>query len=76
MKEQGVEREPQIHLGAKVTEMEARGVQTRVGDESRRISAVNCDIERQEAQREKLQAEIAVEQSAPDVHTARTDLFK
>ena len=64
LKEQGVEREPQIHLGAKVTEMEARGVQTRVGDESRRISAVNRNIERQEAQREKLQAEIAVEQSA------------
>ena len=68
LKEQGIEREPQIHLGAKVMEMEARGVQTRVGDESRRISAVNLDIERQEAQREKLQVEIEAEQSPPHMY--------
>lgn len=62
LKEQGVEREPQIHLGAKVLEMEARGVRTRVGDESRRISKVNRDIERRGAQHEKLQVEIEAEQ--------------
>ena len=68
LKEQGIEREPQIHLGAKVMEMEARGVQTRVGDESRRISAVNLDLERQEAQRGKLRVEIEAEQSPPQVY--------
>ena len=68
LKEQGIEREPQIHLGAKVMEMEARGVQTRVGDESRRISVVNLDLERQEAQREKLQVEIEAEQSPPQMY--------
>ena len=68
LKEQGIEREPQIHLGAKVMEMEARGVQTRVGDESRRISAVNLDLERQEAQREKLRVEIEAEQSPPQMY--------
>ena len=68
LKEQGIEREPQIHLGAKVMEMEARGVQTRVGDESRRISAVNLDLERQEAQREKLRVEIEAEQTPPQMY--------
>ena len=68
LKEQGIEREPQIHLGAKVMEMEARGVQTRVGDESRRITAVNLDLECQEAQREKLQVEIEAEQSPPQMY--------
>jgi ATP-dependent exoDNAse (exonuclease V) alpha subunit len=61
LKEQGIEREPQIHLGAKVMEMEARGIQTRVGDESRRISQANRDRKRQQAKLEKLQAEIAAE---------------
>ena len=68
LKEQGIEREPQIHLGAKVMEMEARGVQTRVGDESRRISAVNLDIGRQEAQREKLQVEIEAVLAPPQMY--------
>ena len=61
LKEQGIEREPQIHLGAQVMEMEAKGIQTRVGDESRRISQVNRDIERREVQGEKVRAEIVVE---------------
>jgi hypothetical protein len=64
LKAQGIDREPQIHLGAKVLEMEARGIQTRVGDESRRISKRNRELKRQEAKREKLQAEIAAEQKA------------
>jgi MobA/MobL family len=61
LKAQGIDREPQIHLGAKVLEMEARGIQTRVGDESRRISKVNRDLARQAAKLEKLSAEIAAE---------------
>jgi hypothetical protein len=72
LKEQGLEREPQIHLGAQVMEMEARGIQTRVGDESRRISKVNRDLKRQEAKREKLQAEIAAEQKA-ELAAAQSD---
>ncbi|MGB7249899.1 MAG: MobQ family relaxase [Phormidesmis sp.] len=65
---QGIEREPQIHLGAKVMEMESRGVQTRVGDESRSISEVNRDIDRKEAQREKVQVEIEAEQVQPETY--------
>ena len=68
LKEQGVEREPQIHLGAKVLEMEARGVPTRVGEESRRIGKVNRDIERKAAQCEKVQAEIEAEQVQPETY--------
>ena len=64
LKEQGVEREPQIHLGAQVLEMEARGFQTRVGDESRRISKVNRDIGRREAQGETVRADIAAEEKS------------
>ena len=44
--------------------MESRGIQTRVGDESRRISKVNRDLKRQAAKREKIQAEIEAEQKA------------
>ena len=61
LKEQGIEREPQVHLGAKVLEMEARGVRTRVGDESRRVSKVNRDIERKQKRREEVQVDIAAE---------------
>ncbi|PZO20878.1 MAG: hypothetical protein DCF25_05860 [Leptolyngbya foveolarum] len=63
---QGIEREPQIHLGAKVMEIESRGVQTRVGDESRRISAANYDIDQQAAIREKLLAVTARDQGIPE----------
>ena len=62
LKEQGIEREPQIHLGAKVMELEARGVRTRVGDESRRIGEVNRDIEHRQQARDKVQADIKAEQ--------------
>ena len=65
---QGIEREPQIHLGAKVMEMESRGVRTRVGDESRRIIEVNRDIDQREAQRGKVQVEIAAEQVQPETY--------
>ena len=63
LKEQGIEREPQIHLGAKVLEMEARGIQTRVGDESRRISKVNRDIERKQKRRDQVRDQISDERT-------------
>ncbi|MGB3791025.1 MAG: MobQ family relaxase [Phormidesmis sp.] len=75
LKEQSVKREPQIHLGAQVMEMEARGVRTRVGDESRHISKVNRDIEQREAQREKLQVEIEAEQVTPEPYTLQELVF-
>ena len=68
LKEQGIEREPQVHLGAKVLEMEARGVQTRVGDESRRISKVNRDIERKQKRREEVQGAISAEQGQTETY--------
>ena len=61
---QGVERVPQIHLGAQVMEMEARGIPTRVGDESRRISQINRDLARQAAQYQQLQRQIEAEKLA------------
>ena len=75
LKDQGVEREPQIHLGAKVLEMEARGIQTQVGDESRRISKVNRDIERQEKQRKEIQADIAAERAEPQMYVLPELIF-
>jgi len=67
LEEQGVEREPQIHLGAKVMEMEARGISTQVGAESRRISKVNRNIARQQANRERLRASIKLEQTLEEI---------
>ena len=64
LKAQGSEREPQIHLGAKVMEMEARGIQTRVGDESRRISQENRELARQQAKYRQLQRQIEAEKAA------------
>ena len=64
---QGIDREPQIHLGAKVMEMEARGIRTRVGDESRRISQENRDLARQQAKHKQLQRQIEAEKVAARV---------
>lgn len=61
---QGIEREPQIHLGAKVMEMEARGIHTRVGDESRRINQVNQTMAHQEAEYQQLLQQIEAEKIA------------
>ena len=44
-------------------EMEARGISTQVAAESRRISEVNRDIARQQANRERLRASIKLEQT-------------
>ncbi|MFK8185268.1 MAG: MobQ family relaxase [Phormidesmis sp.] len=67
LEDQGVEREPQIHLGAKVMEMESRGISTQVGAESRRISKVNRDIARQKANRERLRTSIKLEQTLEQI---------
>jgi len=67
LEDQGVEREPQIHLGAKVMEMEARGISTQVGAESRRISKVNDDIARQQASRKRLRTSIEIEQTLEQI---------
>ncbi|MDJ0717323.1 MAG: MobQ family relaxase [Prochloraceae cyanobacterium] len=41
---QGIERLPQIHLGAQVAAMEKRGIRTATGDLYRRIDSVNAEI--------------------------------
>lgn len=61
---QGIERVPQIHLGAQVMEMESRGIHTRVGDESRRISQINRDLARQAAKYQQIQRQIEAEKIA------------
>ena len=47
--------------------MEARGVRTQLGDESRRIDAANRNLERQAAQREKQQVDIEAAQAEPQM---------
>ncbi|MEM8806863.1 MAG: MobQ family relaxase [Cyanobacteria bacterium P01_G01_bin.38] len=61
LEDQGIDRVPQIHLGAKVLEMEARGIRTRVGDESRRISNINRQLKYLELERQKAVQEIKTE---------------
>ncbi|NEZ61033.1 MobQ family relaxase [Adonisia turfae] len=41
LEEQGIDREPQIHLGPHVIQMEARGIRTEQGDTYRAINAAN-----------------------------------
>ncbi len=41
---QGLERIPQIHLGAQVAAMEKKGIPTAVGDEYRRIEEANAQL--------------------------------
>ena len=41
---QGIDRLPQIHLGAQVVAMEKKGIRTATGDEYRRIDSVNAEI--------------------------------
>ena len=58
LKDQGINREPTVHLGPGVTALERRGVTSRLGDINRRVTA-----ERQDAH--ELDAEIAeLEQAA------------
>ena len=58
LKDQGIDREPTVHLGPEVTALERRGVTSRLGDINRRVTA-----ERQDAH--ELDAEIAeLEQAA------------
>ena len=45
LEEQGINRLPQIHLGANVAKMKERGIRTSKGDEYDRISATNRRIE-------------------------------
>ena len=59
LKDQRIEREAQIHLGAQVIEMEKRGVPTRIGDEWRRIEAHNREVAEWETELEQIQLALA-----------------
>ena len=63
LKEQGSERQPQPKLGPAVMNMEAKGIRTDIGDEFRRVNAENRELERQQARREKVQADIRTERA-------------
>ena len=41
---QGIDRIPQVHLGVHVSQMKARGISTRIGDEYDRINLANAKI--------------------------------
>ena len=55
LKEQGIDREPTIHLGAKAYALEKQGIRTRLGDINREI------IARNQARAREVEAEITAE---------------
>lgn len=67
LEDQGIERVPQIHLGAQVIEMESKGIRTRVGDESRRISNINRHLKRLELEHQKTGQQIKTELTSEQV---------
>ena len=61
LKEQGINRIPQIHLGSAVTAMMKRGVATYKGSRYREIEEANKQIESLERSLAKVESEITVE---------------
>ncbi len=58
LKDRGLERIPQIHLGAFASTLEKRGVRTARGDEHRRIAIVNLEIAQLKLQSQQITREI------------------
>ena len=58
LQERGIDRIPQIHLGAKVWAMEARGIQTERGDQLREIKAANARIQTLQEKKKSLEAQL------------------
>lgn len=58
---QGVDREPQQHLGPTAADMERNGKASRIGDENRAIANDNSDRARDHAESARLASEIARE---------------
>jgi len=46
-KARGIDREPTIHLGTTIMDLEKRGIKTSLGDKNRAIEARNCNRKRQ-----------------------------
>lgn len=70
LKDQGIDREPQRHLGRDATQLERQGVETARGDELRAIFKRNAEVIDLAAERERRQQERAAEQARPQ-ETAR-----
>lgn len=60
LEEQGINRIPQIHLGANVAKMKERGISTNRGDEYDRISAANHKIQMLEKNIDNLDSLVTV----------------
>ena len=67
LKDQGSERQPQPKLGPAVINMEAKGIRTDKGDEFRRVAKENRAVELNQQRREKVRAEIDIEQGRSQV---------
>lgn len=59
---QGIDREPTQHLGAKVSALENKGIETDRGDQARQIDARNSELESLKREAEKIAREIIAEQ--------------
>lgn len=59
--DRGLERVPQIHLGAKANNLEKKGIRTARGDEHRKISAINREIATLQIQLEIIQQQLRTE---------------
>lgn len=55
---QGLNREPQQHMGPNASAMERRGEATRIGDKNRDIAVRNADRSREETKLEQIETEI------------------
>jgi hypothetical protein len=62
-KEQGIDREPGVHLGPAATAMERRGIRTELGERNREIAERNREKE-ELAHQAALEADLAYEQEA------------
>ena len=71
LQERGIDREPQIHLGPVVIEMERKGIRTEMGDTYRAISIANDNREKaRQADAESLSQHISAGDSDELSHTS------
>jgi hypothetical protein len=58
LEEQGIDREPTVHLGPQATAMEREGVVTRLGDHNRDVAERGAELEALRQERTQIEAEI------------------
>jgi ATP-dependent exoDNAse (exonuclease V) alpha subunit len=72
LKAQGIDREPQIHIGPNAAAMERRGIRTRLGNENRRAMGEPCQ---ESVELESVKEEIKLrEEVHAEIEAAKADL--